>query len=284
MLAGVGEVEAEHLGRATGTGVRRRWRPSGRRRRRRRSRRACTSRRGRPGVWWCVRWTASSAQSWRETTVGWAPSPTRTSTTCGQRRAAGVVEHDGRPGVAPKRTTTWPASVTSASCAGQRRRRSARRRRCRPARRRAASTAPRRARARAKRVLGTRPLTPRSARASSPSDALDADAVRGVPGARRGAAARTRRRRAGPRSRLSGVKRQISSRPVGTAWSATSKEPTGCRWLSTLSTSRAVRNRIRDSHYCSTSLSVRTTGGAGGGADRRRISRRRPPSAARSGG
>src|ERR1700712_1255464 len=38
-----------------------------------------------------------------------------------------------------------------------------------------------------------------------------------------------------PRSRLSGVNRQTSSRPVGTTWSATSNDPSGCRWLSTFS-------------------------------------------------
>ena len=38
-----------------------------------------------------------------------------------------------------------------------------------------------------------------------------------------------------PRSRLRGVNRQTSSRPVGTTCSATSKDPTGCRWLSTFS-------------------------------------------------
>ncbi len=43
-----------------------------------------------------------------------------------------------------------------------------------------------------------------------------------------------------PRSRLSGVKRQISSRPVGTGWSSTAKEPVGCRWESTRSTSSAL--------------------------------------------
>src|SRR3954451_20226426 len=35
--------------------------------------------------------------------------------------------------------------------------------------------------------------------------------------------------------RFSGVKRQTSSRPLGRGWSATSKEPAGCRWLATLS-------------------------------------------------
>src|SRR4051795_734951 len=36
-----------------------------------------------------------------------------------------------------------------------------------------------------------------------------------------------------PRSRLSGVNRQTSSRPVGIGWSARSKDATGCRWLAT---------------------------------------------------
>src|SRR4051794_4977227 len=43
-----------------------------------------------------------------------------------------------------------------------------------------------------------------------------------------------------PRSRLSGVNRQTSSRPVGLGWSATSYEATGCRWDATVSTAAAT--------------------------------------------
>lgn len=39
-----------------------------------------------------------------------------------------------------------------------------------------------------------------------------------------------------PRRRLSGVKRQTSSRPVGNGWSARSYEATGWRWDATVST------------------------------------------------
>jgi hypothetical protein len=50
-----------------------------------------------------------------------------------------------------------------------------------------------------------------------------------------------------PARRLSGVKRQISSRPVGIGWSSRSKELTGCRWLSTWSASRAEATASRAS-------------------------------------
>ena len=43
-----------------------------------------------------------------------------------------------------------------------------------------------------------------------------------------------------PRSRLSGVNRHTSSRPVGTGWSPRSYDGTGCRWLSTVSTAVAT--------------------------------------------
>ena len=134
---------------------------------------------------------------------------------------------------APKRMATWPASVTETSS---------------PSRsttigsatsvsagtsmsRLEGTSASTRA---AQRVLGTRPLMPRRRARLVAGHALDANALGGVPGARGGADRMNSASACRPLSRLSGVKRQISSRPVGTSWSATSNEPAGWRWLSTL--------------------------------------------------
>ena len=54
VLAGVGEVEAEQLGRAARSVVRRRWRPSAPGRRRRRSRRACSDASRPTRACWCA--------------------------------------------------------------------------------------------------------------------------------------------------------------------------------------------------------------------------------------
>src|SRR5690606_41759316 len=43
-----------------------------------------------------------------------------------------------------------------------------------------------------------------------------------------------------PASRLTGVKRQISSRPVGTGWSSSANDRGGCRWLATVSLAAAT--------------------------------------------
>ena len=82
-------------------------------------------------------------------------------------------------------------------------------------------------------------------------------------------AGRAARRRAAPRSRLSGVNRQISSRPVGTGWSARSNDAAGWRWLATVST---ALDR-------SAAGSVPVASGEASG-----LSRRRLPSASRSAG
>ena len=106
VLAGVGEVEAEHLGRAAGTGVLDVGVVPDHVAAEGDGDVLVASRRGRPGPWWCARWTASSAQSWSETTVSSAPSPTTISTLSASVAEPGVAEHHGRLGCARRRAMT----------------------------------------------------------------------------------------------------------------------------------------------------------------------------------
>ena len=88
----------------------------------------------------------------------------------------------------------------------------------------------------ARRELGTNPLAPRSPLSTvswSTATPSGAWASAWTVSAERSASW------CRPRIRLSGVNRQISSRPVGTAWSSTSKEPSGWRWEETLAVSIA---------------------------------------------
>jgi hypothetical protein len=192
---------------------------------------------------------------------------------------------------APNRIATWPASVTATSS---------------PSRsttigsvtsvsagtsisRLEGTSASTRA---AQRVLGTRPEMPRRSRASSP----DTPSMRTPSGVfhvhevadRMNSASACR-----PLSRLSGVKRQISSRPVGTSWAATSNEPVGWRWLSTLPCSGPCSSAERTESVVTVKALLSRFGlvaAAGatatthGQAAGRQVSRPRPPSAARSGG
>ena len=129
---------------------------------------------------------------------------------------------------------------------------------------------------RASRSLGTKPPTPRAravgadrARCVTPSGACDS-ASTDVPD-EIGVACR-------PASRLSGVNRQISSRPVGHRVVGERRTtPAGCRWRRHLRRARAPRPAARISVTVTTFVR-RVQGGAGG---RAAISRPRPPSAAR---
>ena len=111
-------------------------------------------------------------------------------------------------------------------------------------------------------------------RASSPSTVSTRDARRARRRSTVGAGAvERRRRRAGPRSRLSGVNRQISSRPVGTGWSVDVEGPLRVQvGLATfVAVSTAVRPRARGavlSHSHGSSLSS-SVGGAGASGERR---------------
>ena len=239
------------------------------------------SRRGRPGPGGArgARRRRPSPGSRRRVTS--APSPTTTSTTCASAARAGVVEHDRRP-------CEWRRSGARRGRPRSRRRRCRRGRR-RPARRpRLGRDVDQQRRRRPRPGHGRRSgcwapgRSPRAARAPRRRSTRSTRTPVGrVPRSVRGAAAvEGARRRAGRLSRLSGVKRQISSRPVGTGWSATSKEPCGCRWLSTLSMLEGGRgpNRVTVTTF---SFYVRR-GGRGGAIAA--VSRPRLPSAARSAG
>ena len=179
VLAGVGEVEPEQLGRAAGPAVVDVARPSARRRRRRRSPRACTSRRGRrsprggsggrrrrPSPAGTRRDTSAPSPTWTSTTCASVAEPVWLSTTTALRVGAEPQHHVARPRRARRPvplTSTRIGSATSVSAGTS-----------------TSSVLGASASTRAaNRVFGTRPETPRSAWLSSPSTELGPHARRG---------------------------------------------------------------------------------------------------------
>ena len=119
VLAGVGEVQAEQLGRAAGAGVLARS-ASCRTRSPPKVTTTCLNVASRPtcACWWPSVDGVVGPVLRRVTTVSWAPSPTTISTLSAQRRGAGVVEHDGRLGERPDVDDEWPATAALGAVAG----------------------------------------------------------------------------------------------------------------------------------------------------------------------